>query len=107
MDGDESHTVAPQGAPALTGSVAENLGFSASLVDSLDELTPQAVSRSWCTFGVWLATLTPDERAAVAAKLADRRYASTDLLPIFRKFGLTVGTSSLQRHRRGGCLCPR
>lgn len=60
-----------------------------------------------CTVGVWLATLGKADRAEVADVMASEAYGSTITRAVEKVYGVKFADSTVQRHRRGACSCPR
>lgn len=65
-----------------------------------------------CSVGAMLSQLEPKESAAVLAIIDDPESSLTALSRILSKYGYTIGSKTLRRHRNrsnrdlDGCACP-
>lgn len=73
------------------------------LLDEIKQAQPQIGGR--CSVPVLLDSLPKDDRADVETALADATIPSTVIAKVLGNHGHRIGASSLQRHRRGVCLC--
>lgn len=60
-----------------------------------------------CTLGLIIALLGDDDRGDLEAALASPFIPATAIGAGLRTLGHDVKDSTVQRHRRGGCGCPR
>lgn len=73
----------------------------------LDDLAAPAPTRKGptCTVGRLLTTLSPIERDRLQAALDDPDWTSAHLTRVLGKHGTRMAPQTIQRHRRGECLC--
>lgn len=58
-----------------------------------------------CGVGIMLATVVPSYRDDVQAALDDPTIYSTVIAEILAQDGIDIAYESIQRHRRGRCMC--
>lgn len=58
-----------------------------------------------CTISVILAELDKDDRTALVDALTDPLVAHTTIFRVLTDNGFRVNLNTVQRHRRGECLC--
>lgn len=73
------------------------------LLDDIKAARPKVGGR--CSIPGFLDSLPAQDRADVVAALADPAIAATAIAKVLQARGHAVSASSLQRHRRGACLC--
>lgn len=82
-----------------------------ALLDLLDTLSEgnQDDQKKQCVVGTVLDTLSEPERTKLHnilfPKLGEFRAPATAIGHVLRKSGLSVGDTSVKRHRRRECLC--
>jgi hypothetical protein len=60
-----------------------------------------------CGVGIMLATVQPAYRKDVQAAMDDPSIYSTVISEILAQDGINIAYESIQRHRRGRCMCGR
>ena len=73
------------------------------LLDDMKNARPRVGGQ--CSVPGFLASLDETDRADVVAALADPLIAATSIAAILQGKGHRISATTLQRHRRGGCLC--
>lgn len=73
------------------------------LLDEIKQAQPQVGGR--CSVPTLLDSLPKDDRVDVEAALADISIPATVIAKVLANHGHRIGSTSLQRHRRGACLC--
>jgi hypothetical protein len=58
-----------------------------------------------CTISVILSELDKDDRSALVAALTDKTVEHTAIYKVLTRNGFRVSIHTVQRHRRGECLC--
>lgn len=78
-----------------------------SLLADLDAASGQNHRSRPCLFGLWVKTLTDEERAAVRAKVGS--IPDRELAEIINKnaTGYSVSSSTIAAHRRNECVSCR
>ena len=76
-----------------------------TLLDDIKAETTGAGPR--CTVALLLAGLTDDDRADLTAALANPSIPSSAIHRVLHKRGYAIADTTLHRHRRGTCRCPR
>jgi hypothetical protein len=74
----------------------------------LAQRKPTAIKKGpTCTIGLLLAAMDTDDRTTLASWLDDpRTYPGTWIADqLTDEYGQRVGDSTIQRHRKGRCLC--
>lgn len=77
-----------------------------TLADELADAGRQARKGPPCRMGVVLAALTPDDRTALQDAL-DGDGLTSNIGAALRRHGHDIGDHTINRHRRGICLCGR
>lgn len=79
-----------------------------SLLDALASEPKRSTGRT-CSFGAWIATLTPDEAAAVREAVAApaRKRSDRELAALLADNGYLVSHSTIGVHRRNECVSCR
>ena len=79
-----------------------------SLADRLSTYPKRGRQGPRCHTWLLLESLVDDEREALAAALLpDSGWTSSSLSSLLRDEGHSLSKSSIDRHRRGECACPR
>lgn len=79
-----------------------------SLADRLSTYPKRGIQGPRCHTWLLLESLPEDERAALAAALLpDSGWTASALAALLRDEGHVLSKSSIDRHRRGECACPR
>ena len=73
------------------------------LLDEIKSARPKVGGR--CSIPMFLDSLSDKDRADVEAALADPTIAATAIAKVLQARGHNMSASTLQRHRRGACLC--
>ena len=76
-----------------------------SLLDDIEAETTGTGPR--CTVALLLRGLTDDDRADLETALANPAIPASAIHRALHKRGHSIGDTTLQRHRRGTCRCPR
>ena len=58
-----------------------------------------------CSVGIMLTTVQPSYRLDVEQAMADSTIYSTVISEILAQDGIDLAYESIQRHRRGRCMC--
>lgn len=66
---------------------------------------PQRNRKHMCQVVLVREGLSDEDAAALTDALRDPRVRGVDIATALREEGVTVGASSIQRHRNGRCLC--
>ena len=76
----------------------------ASFNDMMKSLNPIRPGTR-CGVGVWLETVTEDERDEFNVALNDRTFTGADIHRVMKEMGFGYTISSLRGHRAHECLC--
>ena len=73
------------------------------LLDEIKAAQPQIGGR--CTMSTLLEVLAADDLADLETAMADPAIPSTVIAKVLANHGHRIGSATIQRHRRGACLC--
>lgn len=76
-----------------------------SLAALLEEARTQQSKAELCSVTQTLKSLSPADKAAFEEALADPTIYGTSISKVLKSKGYDVGSSAIQRHRRGACAC--
>lgn len=79
----------------------------ASLADEVRALMAESARSPRCKVGLMLDAMKAAERADLESVLADPTVHRSVIAKVLTARGWQIGESSLTRHTRGVCQCPR
>ena len=83
-------------------------GTDMALADSIQSAIKEAPLNATCTVKKAMELLTKEDRAVAEKALYDRNIKASVLGRAFKKENIDITTSTITRHRNGGCLnCAR
>ena len=83
------------------------MGESATSADLAEFYSEQGRHGIYCSVGLVLGQLDAERAARLCAALADPLLQHAAISRTLRKWGVSVGRDSVQRHRNGICRCDR
>ena len=72
----------------------------------LDEVRAYAAPKARCTVPAVLASLPDEDAADLLVAFADLTLTATAIEAALKKRQVHLLSSTIRRHRTGGCLCP-